>query len=313
MVGAAADAALGERCEPALDLVESGGQGRREVDVKPRMPGEPVLDQRGLVRAVVVHDQMHVEHCRRVGIDSAQELQQLAAAVAPMRLADDLSGRNVERREQRRRAVAFIVVGAPLGDARRQRQDGLRAVQRLDLALLIATQHHRHQRWIKIERHDVAHLLHEHRVGGRLEGFLAVRLQPERLPNARDHALREPRGTCHRARAPVRRADKKRLQRLGNQGADTGIVDSPGRTRARHVQQATEPLFDETTAPLTHHLLRDTLARAATTLMSMPSTHDNASSAKSRRSGFSLRSGLAGAPESWTGSIREQGTFLLLE
>lgn len=57
--------------KPALDLVEPGGRSWREVDVKPRMPDQSVLDPLGLVCAVVVHDQMLFEHRRRVGIDRA--------------------------------------------------------------------------------------------------------------------------------------------------------------------------------------------------------------------------------------------------
>ena len=46
---AAAQGALGEQGEQALDLVDPGGRGRREVDVEARALGEPVADQLGLV------------------------------------------------------------------------------------------------------------------------------------------------------------------------------------------------------------------------------------------------------------------------
>ena len=41
--------------------------------------------------AVVVHHEMDVHLGRHVGLDGAQELQELAAAVAAMQLADDLA------------------------------------------------------------------------------------------------------------------------------------------------------------------------------------------------------------------------------
>jgi hypothetical protein len=94
-----------------------------------------------------------------------------------MQLADDLAGGNVQRGEQRGRAMTHAVVGASLGIARGQRQDGLCAVQRLDLALLIDTQTHSLDGWCQVQTNDVAHLLHDHLVAGEFERVLAVRLQ----------------------------------------------------------------------------------------------------------------------------------------
>ena len=81
-MSAAADLALGERGEPALDLIEPGGRGRREVHVEARMASEPAFDRGSLVRAVVVHDQMHVELRGHRLINGAQELQELLASDA---------------------------------------------------------------------------------------------------------------------------------------------------------------------------------------------------------------------------------------
>ena len=58
---------------------------------------------------------------------------------------------DVERREQRGDPVAVIVVGAPLGHARHHRQDRLRALQGLDLRLLVDTQHDRRVRRVHVE------------------------------------------------------------------------------------------------------------------------------------------------------------------
>ena len=97
--------------------------------------------------------------------------------------------------------MALIVVGAPLGDARGQRQERLRAIQRLDLALLVDAQHQGLQRRVQVQPHDVAHLLDEQRIAGELEGLLPVRLQAEGAPDAR-----------LRLRQPVSRAIVRVLQ-----------------------------------------------------------------------------------------------------
>ena len=52
--------------------------------------------------------------------------------------ADDFAVGRIQRGEQRRRAVAFVVVRHGRAAALLQRQAGLRAIQRLDLALLVA-------------------------------------------------------------------------------------------------------------------------------------------------------------------------------
>src|SRR3712207_8521710 len=51
---AAPDLARGEQGEPALDEVDPGCRGQREVQVVARPLGQPVLDQRRLVGAQVV-------------------------------------------------------------------------------------------------------------------------------------------------------------------------------------------------------------------------------------------------------------------
>jgi hypothetical protein len=71
-------------------------RGGREVHVKARVPGEPVLDGGRLVRAVVVHHQVDVQRSWHVGLDGAQELQEFAAAVASVHIANDGSGGDVQ-------------------------------------------------------------------------------------------------------------------------------------------------------------------------------------------------------------------------
>ena len=53
-----------------------------------------------------------------------EELPELLSAMPPMELADHLSGRDVQGREQRGGAVASVVVSAPLDLARRIGSNG---------------------------------------------------------------------------------------------------------------------------------------------------------------------------------------------
>ena len=103
---------VGDEREEALDLIEPGRTGRCEMDMPARPFGEPVADQRGLVRGVVVHDEMDLETAWDGGLNLVEELAELGGAVAGIAFADDLARRNVERCEERGRAVARVGVSS---------------------------------------------------------------------------------------------------------------------------------------------------------------------------------------------------------
>src|SRR5512139_253114 len=88
---------LGDEREPALDLVEPAGVGRREVQVKTRMADEPGLHLGMLVGRVVVHDEVQVEGRRNVGIEVLQKAEELLMAMARLALPEDVARENVQR------------------------------------------------------------------------------------------------------------------------------------------------------------------------------------------------------------------------
>src|SRR5512132_2920622 len=90
------------------------------------------------------------------------------------------------RAANRQRAVTGIIVGAALGLPGAPWQQGLGAVQSLDLTLLVHAQHKGVLGWGHVEPDDVAHLLHEQRIARELEGLDPVRLQSEGFPDAVD-------------------------------------------------------------------------------------------------------------------------------
>jgi hypothetical protein len=103
------DLPLREQCKPALDLIQPGGGGRGEMRLEARMARKPCLDRRRLVRAVVVHHQMHRQFCRDIGIQRAQKLQEFLGPMAPMQLADHFARSDIECREQRDMPLAVAV------------------------------------------------------------------------------------------------------------------------------------------------------------------------------------------------------------
>ena len=67
--GAAADAVSGDLGEEALDHVEPGCRGRREVQTKTGMRLEPALHGGGLVSRIVIDDEVKTETGRGLLVD----------------------------------------------------------------------------------------------------------------------------------------------------------------------------------------------------------------------------------------------------
>ena len=177
------------------------------MDMKTRMTSEPGAHGRRLVSPVVLHHQMHVQLRGNVGFDRTQEHEEFSAAMAPMQLAVDFSGGDVQGSEQRSGAIAFVIVRTALGYAGGQRQNRLSPVQCLNLALLVHTQHHGLGGRIEIQTDDITRLGNELRIGRQLEGFLTMGQQAKCTPDS---------AVCDRplSRAMVRVAPMCRFSRL---------------------------------------------------------------------------------------------------
>src|SRR5688500_19922280 len=93
---------------------------------------QPCLHFGMLMGGVVVTDEVQFQVGRSFGVDVRQEAQELLMPVAWQTGANDLAIECAQRREQRRRAVAFVVMGLRTLAALAQRQAGLRAVQCLN-------------------------------------------------------------------------------------------------------------------------------------------------------------------------------------
>ena len=79
---AAPDGLLSNQAEPALDLVELAGVGRRVMNVIARMTCQPGFDPRMFVGGVVVGDQMDLELSRNVVVEVIKKRQKLLVAMA---------------------------------------------------------------------------------------------------------------------------------------------------------------------------------------------------------------------------------------
>ena len=146
----------------------------------------------------------------------------------------DLAGGDVQRGEQRRGAVAVVVVRAALDPAFLHRQDRHRAVQRLDLGLLIHAQHDRVLRRGQIQPADVGDLPDQLGVGGEPERLRLPRLDPVGPPRAGDRGVGDLEPIGEQPGRPVRHPEllRRRLQRLGH---DRAMIQRPRPTRTRRI------------------------------------------------------------------------------
>ena len=110
---------------------------------KPGMAGQPALDADVAVGAIVVEDQVQGFPVGKLGIELLEKLQELLMPVPGIALADHPAFDDLQGGKQRRGAVAMVVVRVGATAPGLERQTGLRAIQGLDLTLLIDAQHDR--------------------------------------------------------------------------------------------------------------------------------------------------------------------------
>jgi hypothetical protein len=197
-----------------------------------RMAAQPGFHAGMFVSPIVVHDQMQIEAGRNLGVDCLEEPKKFLMPMAGHAVADDLAVEHAEGREQGGRAVPLVVVGLRPAAAPLQREAWLRAIEGLDLALLVDAQHQRLVRRIQIQSDDVGQLLEEVFVAAQLEGLDPMRLEVVTLPDSLDGGLAEPLGPRQRACAPVRRR--------GGRGVQCGVNDRADLLH-RHPRRAAGP------------------------------------------------------------------------
>jgi hypothetical protein len=97
-------------------------------------------------------------------VDGAEELSELDTAMASVVLGNDLPALDVQRSEERGGPVAHVVVGPALDLPWPHGQNGLAAIERLNLRLLVNAKHERTVRGIQVKPDDISNLLNQQRI-----------------------------------------------------------------------------------------------------------------------------------------------------
>lgn len=201
--GAAPDALASSFSEQAFDEIEPRAGCRREVQLAARIALSQRFTTSVLCVPVVVEDEVQVEMGRGLAQELPQECQELLGAVTGQALADDRAACHVESGEQRGGPIALVVVCQGAGAALLERQARLRAVEGLELALLVDRKHQGFVRRGKIEA-DILDLGDEVRVVGDLEVAHQMWLEPVLLSDALHARMADTHRIGNAAHTPVR-------------------------------------------------------------------------------------------------------------
>jgi hypothetical protein len=104
----AGQGAAGEDREPHLDLVQPRGVGRGEVKMDVLVARRPAVVF-WFMGVQIVEDDVQLA-VRLLGDKTVHEVQKLDPSAAPVLVGFDQPGGNIQRRKQRRRAVALVGV-----------------------------------------------------------------------------------------------------------------------------------------------------------------------------------------------------------
>ena len=191
---AASDLAPRDDREEPFDGVEPRGGGRREMERPSRMTGQPFDDVGMLVGGVIVDDGVDELAGGDRPLHGVEEADEVLMAMLGHAAPDHGSIEDIERREQRRRAIALVIVGHRPALAGLDRQARLGAVEGLDLALFVDGDDDGVHGRVHVEADDVFDLLREFGIVGAFERAQAMRLETMRVPETLDGAQRDPDG-----------------------------------------------------------------------------------------------------------------------
>lgn len=192
---------------------------------------------------------MHIQISRDRRLDLIQKGAELFAAVASRAGADHASRLHIQGREQVCCVMAPVVMAAALNLSWTHRQNRRRALNGLNLRLLVHAQHQRPLRWIEVEPDHIPDLVDKGRIPRQLEGLLPVGLQPERAPDARHHGLAQSHVRGRAAGGPVSGGRRLGFQGRSNEVLDLIIADPARRAGAGRIAQSLQAMAQEALAP----------------------------------------------------------------
>jgi hypothetical protein len=188
-------------------------------------------------------------------IQNAQKAQELLVAMPFVALSNHASLQDFQCGKQGRGSVALVVMRHRSAAALFHGQARLRAIERLNLGLLIHAQHQRLLRRIQIQAHHIRQFLQKLGVPRELERRVPMRLEMVTLPDVVDGRLAHPLGFGELPTTPLRHAFRLGTQRRRHDRRDlappVAWFAAPPRGHFPHTVQ---PLLGKALTPQRHRL-----------------------------------------------------------
>src|SRR4029453_11117064 len=196
---------------------------------------------------------MEFQPNRSLPVHVAQEVEELFMTVAFEALSDHGALQDIERGEQRGRAMAHVVVGHGPTASALERQSRLSSIQSLNLRLLVHAENQSLVRRIQIKAHHIAEFFHKVLVAGEFEGANPMRLQAMAIPDPSDRHVANAQMSSQGARTPMGGINRGFLKRRIDNPLDGGGIQTSRRTLARWLMfQPGSSSFAKTFAPENH-------------------------------------------------------------
>ncbi len=243
------DRLLAQIAEEALDHIHPGGTGWGKVQFETRMAFQPTPDARMFVSGVIVQNDVDVLAHGDLPVNALEEFEPLAVRVFVSGVGDYFSLQVVERGKEGDRAIAIVIVGLGTNMPFAQRQTGLAALQRLDLAFLVTAKHHRILGRIEVEPDHVPKLRFKVRIGRKLKDPCQMRLDFILAPNPLHGCLGQSQLPSHCSTSPARLTVRRPGGLIEDLPQDSGC-NAALTARARLILQSGQPAFAEAPSPL---------------------------------------------------------------
>ena len=198
--------------EPSFDHVQPGRTRRREMEMKTRVFGQPLFDDRVGMRSIIIQNQMKITAAGSRSMDHLKELQELLVAMARIAGSDNRTIQHVQGGKKTSRSVPFVVMRHRSAASFFHRQPRLSSIQGLDLRFFVDAQNQGFIRGIQIESDHIGQFFNEVFVLRQLERFHAVRLQSVGLPDAGHRGMAVANRLGHRPRTPMGCVGRMSLQ-----------------------------------------------------------------------------------------------------
>jgi len=180
---ASAQLLLSQVAEEALDHVQPRATGGRKVHMEAWAALQPALHERMCVGGIVIHESGELACPSASVCRCAHRTQPFMMGVPVVAHRDDTAVKRVERGEQSRGSVPFVVMGHRAAAALLYRKARLHTVQSLYLALLVHAKHDGVPGRIQIKPDHIGELFGKLRIVADFETPRQMRLRTVSTPD----------------------------------------------------------------------------------------------------------------------------------